>query len=82
MLTGGDLTYWERKRDAAYHFAKGAPTDEARDYILNQWHPWEPVLFALREALDELGLLEQAGKIDLRTPCRTTSTHCFPPDGK
>jgi hypothetical protein len=68
VLTGADLAYWERKRDAAYHFAEGAPTDEARDYILSQWHPWEPVLIALREALDELGLLEEAEKLDLRAP--------------
>lgn len=68
VLTGADLAYWERKRDAAYHFAEGAPTDEARDYILSRWHPWEPVLTALREALAELGLLEEAEKLDLRTP--------------
>jgi hypothetical protein len=68
VLTGADLAYWERKRDAAYHFAEGAPNDEARNYILSQWHPWEAVLAALREALDELGLLEEAEKLDLRAP--------------
>ncbi|MAS04590.1 MAG: transposase [Ahrensia sp.] len=68
VLTGADLAYWERKRDAAYHFAEGAPNDEARNYILSQWHPWEAVLTALREALDELGLLEEAEKLDLRAP--------------
>jgi integrase len=68
VLTGADLAYWERKREAAYHFAEGAPNDEAREYILDQWHPWEPVLTALREALDELGLLEEAEKLDLRSP--------------
>jgi hypothetical protein len=68
VLTGADLAYWERKRDAAYHFAVGAPNDEARDYILGQWHPWEPVLAGLRQALDELGLLEEAEKLDLRSP--------------
>jgi hypothetical protein len=68
VRTGADLTYWERKRDAAYHFAEAAPTDEARDYILSRWQPWELVLTGLREALDELGLLEEAEKVDLRTP--------------
>ena len=68
VLTGADLAYWERKRDAAYHFAEGAPNGEARDYILSQWHPWEPVLTGLREALEELGLLEQAEQLDLRAP--------------
>ena len=68
VLTGADLAYWERKRDAAFHFAEGAPNDEARDYILSQWHSWEPVLSGLRQALDELGLLEQAEKLDLRSP--------------
>lgn len=68
VLTGADLTYWERKRDAAYHFAEGAPNSDARDYILNQWEPWESVLNNLREALNELGLLEEAEKLDLRTP--------------
>jgi integrase len=68
VLTGADLAYWERKRDAAVHFAEGAPSDAARDYILGAWHPWEPVLTALREALDELGLLEEAEKLDLRAP--------------
>ncbi|WP_406276504.1 site-specific integrase [Nocardia sp. NBC_00881] len=68
VLTGADLAYWERKRDAAIHFAEGAPTDEARDYILRQWEPWEPVLTGLRDALDELGLLETAENLDLRTP--------------
>jgi integrase len=68
VLTGSDLAYWERKRDAAYHFAEGAPNDEAREYILGQWEPWEMVLAGLREALDELGLLEAAEKLDLRTP--------------
>ena len=68
VLTGADLAYWERKRDAAFHFAEGAPTEEARDYILSQWHSWEPVLAGLREALDELGLLEEAEKLDLRSP--------------
>ncbi len=68
VLTGADLAYWERKRDAAYHFAEGAPNDEARNYILRQWDPWETVLRGLREALDELGLLEEAEKLDLRTP--------------
>ena len=67
-LTGADLAYWERKRDAAYHFAEGAPNEKARDYILGQWHPWELVLASLREALDELGLLEEAEKLDLRSP--------------
>ena len=68
VLTGADLSYWERKRDASYHFAEGAPTAEARHYILSQWDPWEPVLTALREALDELGLLEAAEELDLRNP--------------
>lgn len=68
VLTGADLAYWERKRDASVHFAEGAPTDEARDYILSQWEPWEHVLANLREALDELGLLEAAEKLDLRSP--------------
>jgi len=68
VLTGADLTYWERKRDAAYHFAEGAPNTDARDYILSQWGPWESVLNNLREALSELGLLEEAEKLDLRTP--------------
>ena len=68
MLTGADLAYWERKRDAAFHFAEGAPNDEARDYILSQWQAWERVLSGLRQALDELGLLEQAEKLDLRSP--------------
>ncbi|WP_245839820.1 site-specific integrase [Mycobacterium aquaticum] len=68
ILAGADLAYWERKRDAAYHFAEGAPTQAARNYILSQWDPWEPVLTALREALDELGLLEEAENLDLRTP--------------
>ena len=68
VLTGADLAYWERKRDAAFHFAEGAPNDEARDYILSQWHSWEPVLSGLRQALDELGLLEEAEKLDLRSP--------------
>jgi hypothetical protein len=39
VLTGADLAYWERKRDAAYHFAEGAPNDEARDYIEPQVRP-------------------------------------------
>lgn len=68
VLTGADLSYWERKRDAAYHFAEGAPTDDARDYILSRWHPWESVLAGLREALGELGLLEAAENLDLRSP--------------
>jgi len=68
VLTGADLAYWERKRDRDYHFAEEAPTDEIRDYILSRWHPWEPVLTGLREALDELGLLEEAEKLDLRAP--------------
>jgi integrase len=68
VLTGADLAYWERKRDAAFHFAEGAPTEEARDYILAQWRPWEPALAGLRGALHELGLLEEAERLDLRTP--------------
>lgn len=68
VLTGADLSYWERKRDAAYHFAEGAPSDEARDYILSQWAPWDPVLANLRDALDELGLLDEAQNLDLRSP--------------
>ncbi|MDT7719247.1 MAG: hypothetical protein QOE94_258 [Mycobacterium sp.] len=40
----------------------------ARDYILGQWNRWEPVLASLREALDDLGLLEEAEKLDLRSP--------------
>lgn len=68
VLTGADLTYWERKRDAAYHFAEGAPSNEARDYILSEWKPWETVLSGLRQALDELDLLEAAETLDLRTP--------------
>ncbi|KIU17671.1 MULTISPECIES: tyrosine-type recombinase/integrase [Mycolicibacterium] len=67
-LTGADLAYWERKRDAAFHFAEGAPNEDARDYILSAWDPWQPVLAGLREALDELGLLEEAEKLDLRSP--------------
>jgi integrase len=68
VLTGADLAYWERKRDTAFHFAEGAPSDEARDYILGQWQPWEPVLAGLRHALDDLGLLEAAENLDLRVP--------------
>ncbi|GAC52550.1 hypothetical protein [Gordonia amicalis] len=68
VLTGADLAYWERKRDRDYHFAEQAPTDETRDYILSRWHPWEPVLTGLREALNELGLLTEAEELDLRTP--------------
>jgi hypothetical protein len=43
-------------------------TSDDSDYILGQWHPWEPVLASLREALDDLGLLEEAEKLDLRSP--------------
>lgn len=68
VVTGADLSYWERKRDADYHFAEGAPNDEARDYILSAWEKWEPVLSGLRQALDELGLLEAAESLDLRSP--------------
>ena len=68
VLTGADLGYWERKRDAAYHFAEGAPTPETRDYILSQWQPWEAVINGLRDALSELGLLKEAEDLDLRSP--------------
>jgi integrase len=68
VLTGADLSYWERKRDAAYHFAEGAPSEDARDYILSEWKPWENVLAGLREALAELGLLDAAERLDLRSP--------------
>ncbi len=68
VLTGADLSYWERKRDAAYHFAEGAPSEDARDYILGEWKPWEKVLAGLRDVLDELGLLEAAERLDLRSP--------------
>lgn len=68
ILTGADLAYWERKRDAAYHFAEGAPSEEARDYILSEWKPWELVIAGLRAALDELGLLDEAERLDLRSP--------------
>ncbi|MDT2007921.1 phage integrase family protein [Rhodococcus opacus] len=69
-LTGADLAYWERKRDAGYQFAEGAPTEEAREYILSQWREWEPVIDGLREALDEAGLLEAAEQLDLRSPAQ------------
>ena len=59
-----------RKRDAAYHFAEGAPTDEARDYIVGEWQPWETVLSSLRAELGELGLLEEAENLDFRSPVR------------
>lgn len=68
VLTGADLSYWERKRDAAATFAEGAPNDAARDYILDQWKPWDEALAGLRQALDDLGLLEEAERLDLRTP--------------
>ena len=68
ILTGADLSYWERKMDAAYTFAERAPSDEARDYILSEWEPWEAALDGLRRALDELGLLDAARELDLRTP--------------
>jgi integrase len=68
VITGADLAYWERKRDAAFHFAESAPSDEARDYILSEWQPWEGVLDGLRETLDEIGLLKAAEELDLRTP--------------
>lgn len=69
-LTGADLAYWERKRDAGYQFAEGAPTEEAREYILSQWREWEPVIDGLREALDDAGLLEAAEQLDLRSPAQ------------
>ncbi len=68
VLTGADLSYWERKRDAAYHFAEAAPSDEARDYILSEWESWDDVLAGLRQTLDEFGLLKAAEELDLRTP--------------
>lgn len=68
ILTGADLSYWERKMDAAYTFAERAPSEEARDYILSEWEPWEAALEGLRRALDELGLLDAARELDLRTP--------------
>jgi hypothetical protein len=68
ILTGADLSYWERKMDAAYTFAERAPSEDARDYILSEWEPWEAALDGLRRALDELGLLDAARELDLRTP--------------
>ena len=68
VITGADLAYWERKRDAAYHFAEAAPSDEAREYILSEWQPWEAVLDGLRQTLDEVGLLKAAEELDLRSP--------------
>ena len=78
-LTGADLAYWERKRDAAFPLRRRRPQRKARDYILSAWDPWQPVLAGLREALAELGLLEEAEKLDLRSPIHTTSTRYSPP---
>jgi hypothetical protein len=44
------------------------PSEEARDYILGEWKPWERVLAGLRDALADLGLLEAAERLNLRSP--------------
>jgi hypothetical protein len=54
--------------DAAYTFAERAPSEEACGYILSDWEPWEAALEGLCRALDELGLLDAARELDLRTP--------------
>lgn len=67
-LTGADLAYWERKRDAAAHYAEGAPNEAAREYILAEWKPWAPVIDNLRVELESVGLLSAAMNLDLRAP--------------
>ncbi len=68
LLTGADYSYWTRKHEAAITWAEGAPTGEARDYILQAWEGWSDALDGLRSILDDLGLLEAAEQLDLRTP--------------
>jgi len=68
VLTGADLTYWERRIQAQITFAERAPTDEARDYIMQAVEGWQDALDGLRSCLTELGLVEDAERLDLRNP--------------
>lgn len=70
VLTGADLTYWERRIQAEITFAERAPTDETRDYIMQALEGWRDALDGLRACLTELGLVEDAERLDLRNPAQ------------
>lgn len=70
VLTGADLTYWERRIQAQITFAERAPTDEARDYIMQAVEGWQDALDGLRGCLSELGLVKDAERLDLRNPAQ------------
>lgn len=74
ILTGADLTYWERKIEAAYTLAEGAESPEVREFIYSQWEKWGVVVSNLREALRAAGLLQAAEEQSLRLP-RTSYLH-------
>lgn len=68
IVTGADLSYWQRKMQAAYTLAEGVESEDVREFIYSQWEEWEVVLSNLRKALKESNLLEAAEQVSIRLP--------------
>jgi integrase len=68
VVTGADYTYWKRKEEQWSIWAENAPNDETRTWFYGLFERSSQSIAGLEKALSELGLLEEALRIDLRSP--------------
>ena len=68
VLSGADLTYWQRKRQQWLRMIERAVDDNTRDFLRRELVPLERALRGLEVALDAVGLLESASTVDMRAP--------------
>lgn len=68
VLSGADLVYWKRKQEQWRSIAERAPDDNTAEYLHEVFEPTAQAIAGLEQALDAVGLLDQALDLDLRRP--------------
>lgn len=68
VLSGADLLYWHRKREQWHALAERAPDSATADFLHDAFEPTARAIAGLEQALDAVGLLDDALALDLRRP--------------
>ena len=68
VLSGADLTYWQRKRQQWLRMIERAVDENTRSFLQSELEPLERALRGLELALGAVGLLDAAMAVDLRSP--------------
>jgi len=68
VMSGADLVYWHRKREQWRMIAERAPDSGTADFLHEVFEPTARAIAGLEQALEAVGLIDEALALDLRRP--------------